>query len=271
MNSQQDHEAAPHEKMYRGSWLLEHRAQLKWAGLAVLLLLLACALPPVLRAYNATGQCLSRLSKLSESEMKLRVVKSFVAHYLEGARQEEKPGRLRIMFLGRSVTQQELVQRNQSGTLLDLLKERPLLLSDEYQLNQFSVKIDKGEFTILLHAPETTYSLSLLPGKSLHRSKSTSVSDFFNINRHLGLVDKNLNNFGNYIYQYEYYSLDTACCGGKSKINNEEITTAKKSNLEAINFPKRYPQHRWYLPVSNCGSVWFSPPPNDDQTNFLFE
>lgn len=203
MNSQQDHEATPNKKIYRGSWLLEHRGQLKWAGLAVLLLLIACALPPLLSAYNATGQCLSRLSKLSESEMKLRVVKSFVAHYLEGARQK-KPSRLRIMFLGRSVTQQELVQRNQSGTLLDLLKERPLLLSDEYQLNQLSVKIDKGEFTILLHAPETTYSLSLLLGKSLHRSKSTSVSDFFNINRHLGLVDKNLNNFGNYVYQYEY-------------------------------------------------------------------
>ncbi len=270
MDSQQDHEATPSKKMYRGSWLLEHRAQLQWAGLAVLLLLLAWALPPLLSAYNATGQCLSSFSKLSESEMKRRVVKSIVAHYLEGAREEEKPGRLKIMFLGRSVTQQELIQRNQSGTLLDLLKERPLLLSDEKQLNQFYAEIDKGEFTILNYSPETTYSLLLIPGKSLYRAESTIVIDFFNRNKHLGLVDETLNNFGNYLYQNEYYGLDTACCGGKPNIDNEEITAAKKSNLDVINFSKKYPQHESHFLVSNCGVVWF-PTPDDDRTNFLFD
>jgi hypothetical protein len=35
MNSQQDHEATPNKKMYRSSWLREHKAQLKWVfGLA---------------------------------------------------------------------------------------------------------------------------------------------------------------------------------------------------------------------------------------------
>jgi hypothetical protein len=271
MDNQQDHEATPNKKMYRGSWLREHKAKLKWAGLAVLLLLLVWALPPLLSAYNATGQCLSRLSKLSESEMKLRVVKSLVAHSLEGARQEEKPGRLKIMFLGRSITQQELIQLNQSGTLLSLLDERPLLLSDEDQLNQFSSAVDKGEFTILDHSPKTTYSLSLLPGKSLHRAEPSIVVDFFNKNKHLGLVDKNLNNFGNYLYQYEYYSLDTACCGGKPQVDREEIIDAKKHNLEAINFTKIFPQYQKYFPVSNCGSVWFPPPPNDNRINFLFD
>lgn len=271
MNSQQDHEATPNKKMYLGSWLLAYKARPKWAGLAVLLLLLAWTIPPLLSAYNATGQCLSNFSKLSESEMKRRVVKSIVAHYLEGARQEEKPGRLKIMFLGRSITQQELIQRNESGTLLNLLKERPLLLSDEDQLNQFSAEIDKGEFTILNHSPETTYSLSLLPGKSLYRTESTITTEFFKRNKHLGLTGEKLNNFDNYLYQYEYYSLDTACCGGKRNIDNEEITDAKKNNLKAINFRKRFPEHRWSLPVSNCGSVWFPPPPNDDRANFLFD
>jgi hypothetical protein len=261
MNSQQNHEAMPNKKMYRGSWLPEHKAQLKWAGLAVLLLLLACALPPVLSAYNATGQCLSRLSKLSESEMKLRVVKSVVAHYLEGA----KPVRLKIMFLGRSVTQQELIERSQSETLLDLLKERPLLLSDEDQLNQFSAEIDKGEFTILFHTPETTYSLSLLPGKSLHRADPAITTEFFKRNKHLGLTGEKLNNFGNYLYQYEYYSLDTACCGGKPLVDKEEIIDAKKYNLEAINFRKTSPEHRWNFPVSNCGAAWFPPSPQDQE------
>lgn len=264
MDSQQDHEAMPSKKMYRGSWLLQYRAQLQWVGLAVLLLLLSWAIPPLLSAYNATGQCLTKLSKLSESEMKLRVVKSIVAHYLEGARQEEKPGRLKIMFLGRSVTQQELIQRNQSGTLLGLLKEQPLLLSDEDQLNQFSSKIDAGEFTILNHSPETTYSLSLLPGKSLYRTESTITTEFFKRNKHLGLTGEKLNYFGNYLYQYEYYSLDTACCGGKRNIDKEEVIDAKKRNLEAINFRKRFPEHRWSFPVSNCGSVWF-PRPDQDQ------
>jgi hypothetical protein len=263
MNSQQDPEASPSKKMYRGSWLREHKAQLKWAGFAVLILLLAVALPRLLSAYNATGQCLSRLSKLSESEMKLRVVKSSVAHYLEGAREEEKPGRRKIMFLGRSVTQQELIERSQSETLLDLLKERPLLLRDADQLNQFSSKIDAGEFTILDHFPETTYSLTLLPGKSLHKADPAITAEFFKSNKHLGLTGEKLNNFGNYLYEYEYYSLDTACCGARRLFDKEEIIDAKKRNLEAINFRKRFPEHRWSFPVSNCGSVWFPPHPQD--------
>jgi hypothetical protein len=258
MNSLQDSEATPNKKMYRGSWLCEHKAQLKWAGLAVLLLLLAGALSPLLSAYNATGQCLSRLSKLPESQMKLRMVKSVVAHYLAGA----KPVRLKIMFLGRSVTQQELIQRNQSGTLLDLLKERPLLLSDEDQLNQFSAEIDKGEFTILYHAPD---SLSLLPGKSLHRAAPAITAEFFKRNKHLGLTGEKLNNFGNYLYQYEYYSLDTACCGARRLFDKEEIIDAKKRNLEAINFRKRFPEYQSYFPVSNCGSVWFPLDPQDQE------
>jgi hypothetical protein len=267
MNSQQDHEATPNKKMYRGSWLLEYKAQLKWASLAVLLLLLAWALPPVLSAYNATGQCLSRLSKLSESEMKLRVVKGVVAHYLEGA----KPARLKIMFLGRSVTQQELIERNQSGTLLDLLKERPLPLSDEDQLNQFSAEIDKGEFTILFHTPETTYSLTLLPGKSLHRADPAITTEFFKTNKHLGLTGEKLNNFGNYLYQYEHYSLDTACCGARRPFDKEEIIDAKKRNIKEMNHRKRFPEHRWSFPISNCGAVWFPPPHSDNRTNFLFD
>jgi hypothetical protein len=272
MDSQQDHEATPNKKMYRGSWLGEHKAKLKWAGLAVLLLLLAGALPPLLSAYNATGQCLSRLSKLSESEMKLRVVKSSVAHYLEGAREEEKPGRRKIMFLGRSITQQELIERSQSETLLDVLKERPLLLSDEDQLNQFSSKIDAGEFTILDHFPETTYEeLVVLPGKSLNRVDPTVTTEFFKRNKHLGLTGEKLNNFGNYLYEYESYQLETACCNGKSRNNKEEITDAKKRNLDGINFQKRFPEHRWSFPVSNCGSVWFPAPPRDNRINFLFD
>lgn len=263
MDSQQDHEATPSKKMYRGSWLLQYRAQLQWAGLAVLLLLLAWAIPPLLSAYNATGQCLSRLSKLSESEMKLRVVKSSVAHYIEGAREEEKPGRRKIMFLGRSITQQELIQRNQSGTLLDLLKERPLLLSDEDQLNQFSSKIDAGEFTILDHFPRTTYELVVLPGKSLYRADPTITTEFFKRNKNLGLTGEKLNNFGNYLYEYDRYKLDTLCCNGKPRVDKEEVIDAKKRNLEEINFRKRFPEHRWSFPVSNCGSVWFPRHPQD--------
>jgi hypothetical protein len=270
MKSQQDHEATPNKKMYRGSWLREHKAKLKWAGLAVLLLLLAGALPPVLSAYNATGQCLSRLSKLSESEMKLRVVKSSVAHYIEGAREEEKPGRRKIMFLGRSITQQELIERSQSETLLDLLKEQPLLLSDADQLNQFSSKIDAGEFTILDHFPETTYELVVLPGKSLYRAGPTITTEFFKRNKHLGLTGEKLNNFGNYLYDYDRYDLNTACCNAKKQMREHENFDIKKHNLEAINFRKRFPQHRWQFPVSNCGAVWF-PPPDNDRTNFLFD
>lgn len=270
MDSQQDHEATPSKKMYRGSWLLQYRAQLQWAGLAVLLLLFAWAIPQLLSAHNATGQCLSSFSKLSESEMKRRVVKSVVAHYLEGARQEEKPGRLKIMFLGRSVTQQELIQRNESGTLLDLLKEQPLLLSDEDQLNQFSSKIDAGEFTILNHSPVTTYSLLLLPGKSINRTVPTITTEFFKRNKHLGLTGEKLNSFGNFLYEYDSYQLDTACCNGKPQIDKEEIVDAKKHNLEAINFRKRFPHYPQYFPVSNCGAVWF-PPSANDQTYFLFD
>jgi hypothetical protein len=131
LNSQQDHEVRPNKKMDRGSWLLAYKVHLRWAGLAVLLLFLYWVLPPLLSAYNATGQCLSRLSTLSESEMKLRVVKSIVAHYIEGEGTPVGSQTYRkIMFLGRSITQQELMQRNQSGTLLALLDEQPLVLSN---------------------------------------------------------------------------------------------------------------------------------------------
>jgi hypothetical protein len=259
MNSQHDHEATPNKKIYRGSWLREHKAQLKWAGLAVLLLLIALASPPLLRSYNATGQCLSRLSKLSESEMKLRVVKSIVAHYIEEAREQEKPDRLKIMFLNRSVTQQELIKRSQSETLLDLLKEQPMRLSDEDQLNQFAAKIDAGDFTILKHYPHTTYELVVLPGKSLNLADSRITSEFFRRNTHLGLTGEELNSFGNYFYDYERYLLDTACCNGKPQVSTEEIVDAKKRNLEAMNFRNKFPQLGWQFSVSNCGALWLPP------------
>jgi hypothetical protein len=180
MNSQQDHAATPNKKVHSGSLLSERKAQLKWAGLAVLLLLLAWALPPLLSAYNATGQCLSRLSTLSESQMKLGVVKSFVAHNIEGGSVHDGSKHNRkIMFLGRSITQQELIDRSQSETLLDLLKEQPLLLSDADQLDQFAAKIDGGEFTILKHYPHTTYELIVLPGKSLYRSDPANTTEYF--------------------------------------------------------------------------------------------
>lgn len=242
---------------------------LKWVGLAILLLMLAWVLLSLLSAYNATGQCLSTLSKLSESEMKLRVVKSLVAHSLEGARLEEKPGRLKIMFLGRSVTQQELIQRNHSGTLLSLLDERPLLLSNEDQLGQFAAKIDAGEFTILNHSPVTTYSLLLLPGKSLYRADPTITAEYFQKIKKIDPKRFNThpNNFDNYLYGYNVYNLDTACCGGKPLISKEEILDARQKNLERIDSRKKL---RWDLPVSNCGAVWF-PPSDNNRTNFLFD
>ena len=271
MDSQPDHDATPNKEVYRSSWLREHKAKLRWAGLAVLLLLLAGALPPLLSAYNVTGRCLSGLSTLSESEMKLRVVKSIVAHHIEGAREEEKPGRRKIMFLGRSITQQELIQGNQSEALLGFLKERPLLLSDEDQLNQFSSKIDAGEFTILDHFPETTHEeLVVLPGRSLYRADPTITTDFFKRNKHLGLTGKKLNYFGNYLYEYDSYQLETACCNGKPRVDKEELIDAKKRNLEAINFTKTFPQYQKFFSVSNCGAVWF-PPPDQNRTNFLFD
>jgi hypothetical protein len=263
MNSQPDHEATPNKKMYRGSWLLEYKAQLKWAGLAALLLLLAGALPSVLSAYNATGQCLSRLSKLSESEMKLRVLKSFVAHKIDGKHVPEGSQRNRkIMFLGRSITQQELIERSQAGTLLDLLNEQPLLLSNEDQLNQFSAKIETGEFTILDHLTQS-YVLDVLPGKSLKRADSRIAIAYFNEYKDMGRFNKYLNNFGNHLYEYDSYALDTACCNGKPLVSKEDVIDVKKRNLEAINFRKRFPEHRWSFPVSNCGSVWFPPHPQD--------
>jgi hypothetical protein len=241
-------------------------AQLKWAGLMVLLLLLAWAILVLLSAYNSTGQCLSKLSKLSESEMKLRVIKSYVAHslgrysLLYGSPRDRK-----IMFLGRSITQQELIQRNEFGTLLDLLKEQPLQLSDKNQLNQFHSEIDKGEFTILNYSPKTTYSLLLLPGKTLHRSDPTITSEFFKMNKHLGLTSEKFNNFGNYLYEYEMYNLDATCCGARQQSSQEEIIEAKKENLAQLNFRKRFPEHRWSFSVSNCGSVWFPPHPQDQE------
>lgn len=264
MDRQQDQEATHHENTYRASWLLEHKAQLKWTGLAVLLLLLVWALPPLLSAYNATGQCLSSFSKLSESEMKLRVVKSIVAHYLEGARQEEKPGRLKIMLLGRSVTQAELIQGNQSGTLLNLLKEQPVLLSDADQLDQFAPKINAGEFTILNYYPSTTYELIALPGKSLHRIDSKITTEYFKKMNDINYqwLDKYLNNIGNYQYQYDYYIIDTACCNGKPLVSKEEIIDAKKQNMEWIKYKKDNPSH---FIVSNCGSVWIPPHPQDQE------
>jgi hypothetical protein len=256
MNSQQDYEATPNKKIYRGSWLLEHRGQLKWAGLAVLLLLIACALPPLLSAYNATGQCLSRLSKLSESEMKLRVVKSFVAHNIEGETVPEGiQSNRKIMFLGRSITQQELIERSQSETLLDFLKEQPVLLSDEDQLDQFAVKIDAGEFTILDYSPQI-YALGVLPGKSLHRADSTISTEFFKRYRDLVRGEEQFNSIGNYLYENDIYELNTVCCDAKKQMIKHENFNVIKHNLEAINFRKI--NHHYFV-VSNCGYIWIDP------------
>jgi hypothetical protein len=256
MNSQQDHEATPNKKIYRGSWLLEHRGQLKWAGLAVLLLLIACALPPLLSAYNATGQCLSRLSKLSESEMKLRVVKSFVAHSIEGETVPEGiQSNRKIMFLGRSITQQELIERSQSETLLDLLKEQPVLLSDEDQLDQFAVKIDAGEFTIIDYSPQI-YALGVLPGKSLHRADSIISTEFSKRYRDLVRGEEQFNSIGNYLYENDIYELNTVCCDAKKQMIKHENFNVIKHNLEAINFRKI---NLHYFVVSNCGYIWIDP------------
>jgi hypothetical protein len=71
-------------------------------------------------------------------------------------------------------------------------------------------------------------------------------------------AEEKFNYFGNYLYEYKLFSLDTACCGGKPNIGAEEIINAKKRNLERINLVKKYSR---YFIVSNCGSVWFPPPP----------
>lgn len=256
MNSQQDHEATLNKKIYRGSWLLEHRAQFKWAGLAVLLLLLACALPPLLSAYNATGQCLSRLSKLSESEMKLRVVKSFVAHNIEGETVPEGIQRFRkIMFLGRSITEQELIERSQSETLLDLLNERPLLLSGADQLDQFAAKIDAGEFTILDYSPQIN-NLGVLPGKFLDRADSMITTEFLKRNRDLVRDEEHFNSIGNYLYENDIYELNTVCCDAKKQKREYENFNVIKHNLEEINFRKT--NHHYFI-VSNCGYIWIDP------------
>lgn len=265
MDSKQNQEAKPKKTMYCGFWRLVQKARLKWAFLVALLLLLALALPHLLTAYNSTGRCLSSFSKLSEKEMKRRLIKSIVARYLEGA-QHDKPDLIKIMFLGRSVTLQELIQRNQSGTLLDLLKERPLLLSDEDELDQFAEKIDMGEFTIINHAPKTTYTMLLLPGKSFYRDEPKTTIDFYAKIKHLNLVGESLSNYGNYSYHYEQHQLDTTCCGGKPLVNNKEIVDAKKRNLELINFIKAYRQSEDIFPVSNCGAAWF-PAPDDDHAD----
>ena len=263
MDSQPDHDATPNKKVYRSSWLREHKAKLKWAGLVVLLLLLAGALPPLLSAYNVTGRCLSRLSTLSESEMKLRVVKSIVAYHISGDGTPVGSQTYRkIMFLGRSVTPQELIQRNQSGTLLGLLDERPLLLRNEDQLNQFSSKIDAGEFTILDYYSSTTYELSLLLGKSLNRADPTTTSEFFKKYKDFLKADEKFNHIGNYLYKNDYYRLDATCCNAKLGIDKEEKIDAKKRNLEGIHFWKKNQHH---FVVSNCGSVWIDP---DDRYSF---
>ena len=237
-------------------------SKLKWAGLAVLLLLLAWGLPPLVRAYNATGQCLSRLSKLSEPEMKLQVVKSFVAHNIEGKRVPEGIQRNRkIMFLGRSVTQQELIERSQSETLLDLLKEQPLLLTDTNLLNQFSLKIDTAEFSILDYSPQI-HVLGVLPGKSLYLANSTITTEFFKRYRDLVKGEKQFNSIGNYLYENDIYELNTVCCDAKKQMIKHENFNVIKRNLEAINFRK---VNHHYFVISNCGSVWIDP---DDRYSF---
>lgn len=256
MDKKYAHNFASSESNYAKSSLSKNLI-FKWLISGVFLLLLIWVLSLSISSFNATGQCLSKLESISDIDMKRQVVKSFLAHSIEGENVPEGIQRSRkIMILDRNVTEEELIERNKSGTLLGLINERALLVNDSNQIFQFTKNIDMGEFTILDHHPGTTYELNVFPGKAFRRVDSKkSIELFDNLKaKNPRLFDGSFNNFGNYFYEYKYFILDTTCCNGRPFVELKETLGAKIRNLELIDFVRKNSSP---LIVSNCGLVWF--------------
>jgi hypothetical protein len=253
------------QKTWLGRWLSVNSTTVKVASAVALLMLLAWALPQALMAFNETGRCLSRLSKLSESEMKLRVVKSLVSKYIKG---EESLRDLRrgekLMLLERSLTEQEIIQSIQSETLMDFLNERSFVLRNEDQLDQFSSKIDSGEFSLIYYMPQLDY-VKFIPGKALYRFNPTDAAEFFRKNKALLRNTNEYKTVGNYLYGHRLYQVDTKCCDEEKKYTSEyDKVKSKNRNLKNVDYVNKNIGQTFFI-VSNCGAIWVDA---DDRYSF---